>query len=89
MMVGFRRSKASGSMQLQLLAWTLTFVGAVWLVLSVVAWREAESEAEELFDAHLAQTAALLVVLSSEESGDLPEELPSVSYTHLTLPTKA
>jgi two-component system sensor histidine kinase QseC len=80
MMVGFRRSKASGSMQLQLLAWTLTFVGAVWLVLSVVAWREAESEAEELFDAHLAQTAALLVVLSSEESGDLPEELPSHRY---------
>ena len=80
-MIGkFRRSDPSGSMQLQLLAWTLTFVGAVWLVLSVVAWREAESEAEELFDAHLAQTAALLVVLSRDESGDLPEELPSHRY---------
>jgi two-component system, OmpR family, sensor histidine kinase QseC len=70
----------SGSLQLQLLGGTLTFVSAVWLVLSVVAWREAESEAEELFDAHLAQTAALLVVLSSEESSDLPEELPSHRY---------
>lgn len=70
----------SGSLQLQLLSGTLVFVGAVWLVLSVVAWREAESEAEELFDAHLAQTAALLVVLSSEESSDLPEELPSHRY---------
>lgn len=70
----------SGSLQLQLLAGTLTFVGAVWLVLSVVAWREAESEAEELFDAHLAQTAALLVVLSGEESSELLEELPSHRY---------
>lgn len=70
----------SGSLQLQLLGGTLAFVSAVWLVLSVVAWREAESEAEELFDAHLAQTAALLVVLSSEESSDLPEELPSHRY---------
>ena len=74
------RRHSSGSLQLQLLGWTLTFVGAVWLVISVIAWREAESEAEELFDAHLAQTAALLVVLSGEEATDLPEELPSHRY---------
>lgn len=78
-MAGFWK-RDSGSLQLQLLGGTLAFVGAVWLVLSVVAWREAESEAEELFDAHLAQTAALLVILSSEESSDLPEELPSHRY---------
>lgn len=75
----FRRHR-SGSLQLQLLAWTLTFVGAVWLVLSVMAWREAETESEELFDAHLAQAAALLVVLSSEEPADLPEEVPTHRY---------
>lgn len=80
MIARFWRQQATSSLQLQLLAWTLTFVGAVWLILSVVAWREAESEAEELFDAHLAQTAALLVILSREESGDLPEELPSHRY---------
>lgn len=79
-MIAKLRRPGSGSLQLQLLAGTLTFVGAVWVVLSVVAWREAESEAEELFDAHLAQTAALLAVLSSEQSGDLPEELPSHRY---------
>lgn len=78
--MGLFGRRHSGSLQLQLLGGTLTFVSAVWLVLSVVAWREAESEAEELFDAHLAQTAALLVVLSSEESSDLPEELPSHRY---------
>lgn len=80
MIAKFWRHQSSGSLQLQLLAWALTFVGAVWLILSVFAWREAESEAEELFDAHLAQTAALLVILSREESGDLPEELPSHRY---------
>ena len=80
MIFKFWRGRTTGSLQLQLLAGTLAFVGAVWLVISVVAWREAESEAEELFDAHLAQTAALLVVLSREESGDLPEELPSHRY---------
>lgn len=74
------RQHGSGSLQLQLLAGTLTFVGAVWLVLSVVAWREAESEAEELFDAHLAQTAALLAVLSSDEPDELVEDLPSHRY---------
>ncbi|MBU3668248.1 MAG: two-component sensor histidine kinase [Rhodocyclaceae bacterium] len=79
MMSGFWH-RNSGSLQLQLLGATLVFVSAVWLVLSVVAWHEAKSEAEELFDAHLAQTAALLVVLSSEESSDLPEELPSHRY---------
>lgn len=79
-MIGKLRRSSSGSLQLQLLAGTLIFVGAVWVVLSVLAWREAESEAEELFDAHLAQTAALLVVLSGEQSGDLPEELPSHRY---------
>lgn len=79
-MTGMSRLGYARSLQLQLLAGTLTFVGAVWLVLSVVAWREAVSEADELFDAHLAQTAALLVILSREESDDLPEELPSHRY---------
>jgi two-component system sensor histidine kinase QseC len=70
----------SGSLQLQLLGGTLSLVAAIWLVLSVVAWREAVSEGDALFDAHLAQTAALLAVLSSDGSSEIPEELPSHRY---------
>lgn len=70
----------SGSLQLQLLGGTLSLVAVIWIGLSVVAWREAVSEGDELFDAHLAQTAALLAVLSSDGSTEIPEELPSHRY---------
>lgn len=70
----------SGSLQLQLLGGTLSLVAVIWIGLSVVAWREAVSEGDELFDAHLAQTAALLAVLSSDGSSEIPEELPSHRY---------
>ena len=75
-----RARAGSGSLQLQLLTGTLSLVAAIWVVLSVVAWREAVSEGDELFDAHLAQTAALLAVLSSDGSDEIPEELPSHRY---------
>lgn len=75
-----RARSGSGSLQLQLLTGTLSLVAAIWVVLSVVAWREAVSEGDELFDAHLAQTAALLAVLSSDGSDEIPEELPSHRY---------
>ncbi len=70
----------SGSLQLQLLGGTLSLVAVIWIGLSAVAWREAVSEGDELFDAHLAQTAALLAVLSSDGSAEIPEELPSHRY---------
>ena len=44
----------SGSLQLQLLGGTLSLVAVIWIGLSAVAWREAVSEGDELFDAHLA-----------------------------------
>ena len=70
----------SGSLQLQLLGGTLSLVAVIWIGLSAFAWREAVSEGDELFDAHLAQTAALLAVLSSDGSSEIPEELPSHRY---------
>lgn len=75
-----RAHARSGSLQLQLLGGTLSLVAVIWIGLSVVAWREAVSEGDELFDAHLAQTAALLAVLSSDGSTEIPEELPSHRY---------
>lgn len=72
--------KGSGSLQLQLLSGTLGLVALIWVVLSVSAWQNAVSEGDELFDAHLAQTAALLAVLSGDGSDEIPDELPSHRY---------
>ena len=72
--------KGSESLQLQLLSGTLGLVALIWVVLSIGAWHNAVSEGDELFDAHLAQTAALLAVLSSDGSDEIPDELPSHRY---------
>jgi two-component system sensor histidine kinase QseC len=71
------------SLRLRLLAGTLAIVAALWGGLSYVAWREALHEADELFDAHLAQTAALLGTLAGgrgEEAGEIEEHLPLHHY---------
>jgi two-component system sensor histidine kinase QseC len=72
------------SLRMQLLAGTLAIVVVVWLGLGLFAWREAQHEADELFDAHLAQTAALLSMLvGANEHGDaadFEEHLPSHHY---------
>ena len=75
-----RARKGSGSLQLQLLSGTLGLVALIWVALSISAWHSAVSEGDELFDAHLAQTAALLAVLSSDGSDEIPDELPSHRY---------
>ena len=75
-----RARKGSESLQLQLLTGTLGLVALIWVVLSIGAWQNAVSEGDELFDAHLAQTAALLAVLSSDGSDEIPDELPSHRY---------
>ena len=43
-------------------ALTLLLVGVVWLASIAWTWQAARHEAEEIFDAHLAQSAALLLV---------------------------
>jgi two-component system sensor histidine kinase QseC len=72
------------SLRMQLLAGTLAIVVVVWLGLGLFAWREAQHEADELFDAHLAQTAALLSTLVNasdrHDAEDFEEHLPSHHY---------
>ena len=72
------------SLRMQLLAGTLAIVVVAWLGLSVFAWREAQHEANELFDAHLAQTAGLLSTLvgasEHDDAEDLEDHLPSHHY---------
>lgn len=68
------------SLRLRLLAGTLVIVSTIWLSLSLFAWRESRHEAEEIFDAHLAQTAHLLAAFVAEDSDELDEHLPSHRY---------
>lgn len=67
------------SMQGRLLALTLGLVASVWLATALITWRDARHELDELFDAHLAQAAALLVVQQSQDVDDAHEvDAPSL-----------
>ncbi|HZX32398.1 MAG TPA: ATP-binding protein, partial [Rhodocyclaceae bacterium] len=65
-----RRAAASLKARVTLLATAL--VGIVWLVAAAVTWFDARHEAEEVFDAHLAQAASLLIAQNPlhGETGD-------------------
>ena len=57
------------------LQWRLTLsvmlaTGLVWTVVLVMTWLKTEHELSELLDAHLAQTAAVLAVQTSDEQDD-------------------
>lgn len=68
------------SLRARLLAGTLSGVALVWIVLAVGAWLAARHETEELFDAHLAQTAALLAAVAGTEPEEFVEHLPPHHY---------
>jgi two-component system sensor histidine kinase QseC len=68
------------SLRTRLLAGTLAAVAAIWIALALFAWREARHESDELFDAHLAQTGALLAGLVGEGAAEIAEHLPSHRY---------
>ncbi len=61
------------SMQGRLLAITLGLVAGVWLATALLTWSDARRELDELFDAHLAQAAALLVVQQAQDVDDTHE----------------
>lgn len=58
------------SLQQRLLARTLGAVLIVWIATAAFVWFEAQHEVDELLDAHLAQSAALLVVQQSATPED-------------------
>lgn len=60
----------SFSLQRRLLSRALGGALVVWLAMAVFVWVEAKHELDELLDAHLAQSAALLVVQQNLESDD-------------------
>ena len=61
------------SLQGRLLALTLGLVASVWLATALFTWVDVRHELDELFDAHLAQAAALLVVQQAEDFGNAHE----------------
>lgn len=55
------KALSRGSLQGRLLVWVMAAVVAVWATVTITAWIDARHELSELLDAHLAQSAALLV----------------------------
>ena len=62
--------RRSLSLAKRLVATVLAFVLAVWVFAALVAWFVAQHELNELLDAHLAQTAALLATGQVVSDGD-------------------
>ncbi|PQA79867.1 two-component sensor histidine kinase [Limnohabitans sp. TS-CS-82] len=58
------------SLQQRLLTRTLGAVLVVWVITAAYVWFEAQHEVDELLDAHLAQSAALLVVQQNATPDD-------------------
>lgn len=69
------------SLRFRLLAGTLAIVAAIWATMTILAWIETRHEADELFDAHLAQTAALLAATIGNDADEIIEHLPTHRYT--------
>lgn len=71
------------SLRARLLALLLGSVAAIWIGAAAWSYFDAQHEIDELLDAHLAQTAALLAAQAAEESDELehePIELHSASH---------
>ena len=68
------------SLRWRILLGVLAAVTLAWTAVSVIAYREARHEAEELFDAHLAQSATLLFAFLGDEAHELEEHAPRHRY---------
>ena len=66
-------------MRRQLLVVVLGLVGAVWLATAIVSYLDARHEIDELLDAHLAQSASLLIAQAGHEFEELSEHSPEVT----------
>jgi two-component system sensor histidine kinase QseC len=75
-----KQTLTSRSLRFRLLAGTLLIVTSVWLAVSLFAWRGALQEADQLFDAHLAQSAAIIVGLVGKEPEEIADHLPQQRY---------
>lgn len=68
------------SLRWRILLGVLAAVTLAWMTVGIIAYREARHEAEELLDAHLAQSATLLFAFLGDEAHELDEHLPRHRY---------
>lgn len=66
------------SLQARLLALLLGLVAAVWLATAALTWSDVHHELDEMFDAHLAQAAGLLVAQAHDADDDDAVDLPTL-----------
>ncbi|HEX5337692.1 MAG TPA: ATP-binding protein [Gallionella sp.] len=66
--------RGHGSLKQRLLALALSMVVVVWIGATAFTYFDARDEFDEILDAHLAQSAALLVVQSSQDFDELETE---------------
>jgi two-component system sensor histidine kinase QseC len=70
------------SLRGRLIGAVLGAVALVWIGVSLAGWLRSRHELDELFDAHLAQSAALLVAQISEEGDDEELDLEHAPVLH-------
>ena len=78
--------KRAFSLRARLLAAMMVSVASVWLAATFASYVQARHELDELLDAHLAASAALLVAQASEELEEIEfEHLPDLGDAHQQL----
>ncbi len=68
------KKRGHGSLKRRLLVLALSTVVAVWLAAATYTYFDAREEFGEILDAHLAQTASLLVIQASHELNEVETE---------------
>jgi len=71
-----------GSLKKRLLALALATVAVVWLGAALFTYYDAREEFDEILDAHLAQTASLLIVQASHELDEIETEHASLLHKY-------
>lgn len=71
-----------GSIRARLLAWLLVLFGVIWLLVTLTTYLESRHEVEELFDAQLAQSAAVLAQIGITAPGSGGPTLEQAVYGH-------
>ncbi len=66
--------RAANSIKRRLLLWLLSAVALIWLATALLSYLDAREETDELLDAHLAQSAALLIAQASHELEEIDTE---------------